>query len=152
MDFLKGLFQTPTMIRVATDKLRSLFTDDGLHTIVLKLNPHNLQPPLPGFDVLMFKESVATISETQYAQIMETIKENPYAISVKENSEFEALKNFFKAAAANYAEAFGGASILDAMTDADNCPFLISLADRISLEALLPDPVKLSENADNPTF
>jgi hypothetical protein len=94
MDFLKGLFANPTMIRIATDKLRSLFTDDGINTIVLRVNPHNLQPPLPGFDVIMFKEETAVLQKSVVDDFQKKIAEYPFMISEFENEQFEALKRF----------------------------------------------------------
>lgn len=93
---LDTLMGNPAIIGLATGKLKALFTDGGTTAIVLRLNPENDQPPLPGFDVLLYKEDIEIVDRAAY-QFNENIRTtHPYAITAEENTEYETLKDMFR--------------------------------------------------------
>lgn len=92
MNPLELLMNNPKIIGLATGKLKTMFTEKGNKAILLRLNEENMEPPLPGFDVLMYSEDIVCITKDSWEKDRNLRLENPYAITEAEMREYEELK------------------------------------------------------------
>lgn len=90
---LEAILNSPKILGLASGRLKKVFADEGLISIVIQRDDSVQDGMLPGFRLDMYKRPTVVLFETDYDRLAEEMTAKPHMLTNEEFAEYQSLKN-----------------------------------------------------------